>query len=27
MIRGDAPRRAVTIPEGGGDVDADFVIR
>ena len=25
MIRGDAPRRAVTVPEGGGDVDADFV--
>jgi plastocyanin len=26
-IRGDAPKRAVTIPEGGGDVDADFTIR
>jgi plastocyanin len=26
MVRGDAPRRAVTIGEGGGDVDADFTI-
>ena len=26
-IRGDAPKRTVTIPEGGGDVDADFSIR
>jgi len=26
-IRGEAPRRAVTIPEGGGDVDADFTVR
>jgi hypothetical protein len=26
-IRGDAPKRVVTIPEGGGDVDADFTIR
>jgi len=26
-IRGDAPKKAVTIPEGGGDVDADFTIR
>ncbi len=26
-IRGEAPKRAVTIPEGGGDVDADFTIR
>lgn len=26
-IRGDGPKRTVTIPEGGGDVDADFSIR
>ena len=26
-IRGDGPRRTVTIPEGGGDVDADFTLR
>jgi hypothetical protein len=26
-VRGDAPKRVVTIPEGGGDVDADFTIR
>jgi len=26
-IRGDAPRRTVTIAETGGDVDADFTIR
>ncbi|HYT75706.1 MAG TPA: hypothetical protein VEL79_13210, partial [Vicinamibacterales bacterium] len=26
-IHGDAPRRAVTIGESGGDVDADFTIR
>jgi hypothetical protein len=26
MVRGDFPRRAVTIGEGGGDVDADFTI-
>jgi plastocyanin len=27
MIRGDAPKRTITIPDGGGDVDADLVIR
>jgi len=27
MTRGDSPRRSVTVPEGGGDVDADFTIR
>jgi len=26
-VHGDPPRKAVTIPEGGGDVDADFTIR
>ena len=26
-VRGDPPRRVVTIPEAGGDVDADFSIR
>ncbi len=26
-VRGDTPRRVVTIPEAGGDVDADFTIR
>jgi plastocyanin len=26
-IRGDAPKRSVTIPDGGGDVDIDFSIR
>jgi plastocyanin len=26
-IRGEAPKRSVTIPEGGGDVDVDFSIR
>jgi plastocyanin len=26
-IRGEAPKRTVTIPESGGDVDADFTIR
>jgi hypothetical protein len=26
-VRGDAPRRSVTIPSSGGDVDADFAIR
>ena len=26
-IRGDAPRRTVTIGESGGDMDADFTIR
>ena len=26
-VRGDPPRRAVTIPDAGGDVDADFTIR
>ena len=27
MIRGDAPRRTITIGESGGDMDADFTIR
>ena len=27
MIRGDAPRRTITIGESGGDTDADFTIR
>jgi plastocyanin len=26
-IRDDAPKRTVTVPDGGGDVDADFTIR
>ena len=26
-IRGEAPKRTVTIPDGGGDVDADFTLR
>jgi plastocyanin len=26
-IRGDAPKRNVTVPDGGGDVDVDFSIR
>jgi plastocyanin len=26
-LHGDPPRRSVTIPEGGGEVDADFSIR
>jgi plastocyanin len=26
-VRGDAPRRAVTIAQEGGDVDADFTVR
>ncbi len=26
-VRGDPPKRAVTVPDGGGDVDADFTIR
>ena len=26
-VRGDPPRRTVTIAEAGGDVDADFTIR
>jgi plastocyanin len=26
MLRGEAPRRPITIGEGGGDVDADFTI-
>ena len=26
-VRGDAPKRSVTIPDGGGDVDVDFGIR
>jgi plastocyanin len=26
-VHGDPPRRTVTIPESGGDVDADFTIR
>jgi plastocyanin len=26
-VRGDPPRRAVTVAEAGGDVDADFTIR
>ena len=26
-VHGDAPRRSVTVPDGGGDVDADFTIR
>jgi plastocyanin len=26
-IRGDGPKRTVTIPDGGGDIDADFSIR
>jgi hypothetical protein len=24
---GDAPKRAINVPDGGGDVDADFTIR
>jgi plastocyanin len=26
-VHGDPPRRAVSVPDGGGDVDADFTIR
>lgn len=26
-VHGDAPKRAVTVPDGGGDIDADFTIR
>jgi len=26
-VRGDPPRRQIVIPEGGGDVDADFTIK
>ena len=26
-VHGDPPKRAVTVPDGGGDVDADFTIR
>jgi hypothetical protein len=26
-LHGDPPRRSVTIPDGGGEVDADFSIR
>jgi plastocyanin len=26
-LRGDPPKRAVTVPDGGGDVDADFAIK
>jgi len=27
LVKGDPPRRTVTMPEGGGDVDADFTVR
>jgi hypothetical protein len=27
QVKGDPPRRTVTMPEGGGDVDADFTLR
>jgi plastocyanin len=27
QVKGDPPRRTVTMPEGGGDVDADFTVR
>jgi len=26
-VHGDAPKRTITVPEAGGDVDADFTIR
>ncbi len=26
-VRGDAPKRTITVPDAGGDVDADFTIR
>ncbi|HEY7057172.1 MAG TPA: hypothetical protein VH458_11640 [Vicinamibacterales bacterium] len=26
-VHGDPPKRTVTMPEGGGDVDADFMVR
>jgi plastocyanin len=26
-VRGDPPKRAITVPDGGGDVDADFSIK
>jgi len=26
-VHGDAPKRTITVPETGGDVDADFTIR
>ena len=26
-IRGDSPRRQVTVPESGGDIDADFTVK
>ena len=27
MVHGDPPKRSVVMPEGGGDVDADFLVR
>jgi len=26
-VHGDPPKRSITMPEGGGDVDADFLVR